>query len=95
METLRTPLLSQETAAPTGWTVEYKNYTSGVVITTEVTSTGWTTPLMNPAAVVTLAVYVTPSTTVNSGAVATQKVTVTSVGDLTKKDVGVMKTTAK
>ena len=81
------------TPAPAGWTVDYKNYTTGTVITTEVTGAGWSTPLMNPNAVITLAVYVTPGTAAVNGSVATQTMTVTSSADATKQDVGVIKTT--
>ena len=80
-------------AAPAGWTVEYKNYSTGAVITSAVTGDGWSTALLNPGAVVTVAVYVTPGSTVNLGAVATQTLTVTSVADASKQDVGIITTT--
>ena len=80
-------------AAPAGWTVEYKNYSTGEIITSAVTGAGWSTVLMNPGTVKTVAVYVTPGATVNVGAVAMQTLTVTSVGDPSKQDVGVINTT--
>lgn len=82
-------------AASAGWTVDYKNYTTGEVITSAVTGTGWVTLTLIPGAVATVAVYVTPGTTISSGAIATQKITATSVGDTTKKDVVVVQTTVK
>ena len=78
-------------AAPVGWTVEYK--LGSTVITGAITTSGWTTPLLNPAATVLITVYVTPSTSVFGGVVATQTVTVTSNGDSSKQDVGVLNTT--
>ena len=81
------------TPAPAGWTVDYKDYGTGTIITGAVTGAGWTTPVVNIGAVLTVAVYVTPGATVTGSAVATQTMTVTSNGDTAKKDVGVMNTT--
>ena len=80
------------TPTPAGWTVEYKNYTTGVVITSEVTGGGWNSPVMKPGALLTLSVSVIPGSTIYGGSNAAQTVTVTSVGDASKKDVGVLKT---
>lgn len=78
-------------AALTGWTVTYN--LGATSITSAVTSTGWTTPVLNPAATLLLTVYVTPGSSVVGGEAATQKVTVTSNGDPTQQDVGIMQTT--
>ena len=81
------------TAVPAGWTVEYKDYTASTVITTAVTSAGWTTPILNPGALLTLAVYVMPGTTLITGAAATQTMTATSSANSARQDVGVLQTT--
>ena len=81
------------TPAPAGWTVEYKNYTTGTVITTEVAGAGWNTPLMNPGTLLTLAVYVTPGSTVAGGAIAEQTIMLASSANPTQQDVGVLRTT--
>ena len=62
-------------------------------ITDALTSTGWTTPVLNPAATLMLTVYVTPSSSAIGGTVATQMVTVTSNSDASKQDTGVLHTT--
>ena len=78
------------TAAPAGWTYDYKDFSAGTSITSAVTGAGWSTPLLKPGALVTLAVYATPAATVSGGAVATQKVTATSSGNPAQQDVGLM-----
>ena len=78
-------------SAPAGWTVTYN--AGATVITGAVTTTGWTTPVLNPAATVLITVYVTPSSKLIGGAVVTQRLTVTSNADPSKQDVGVINTT--
>lgn len=78
-------------SAPSGWTLEYKQ--GSTVITSAVTGVGWTTPVLNPAATVLITVYITPGPAILIAAVAEQTVTVTSSADLTKQDVGIMRTT--
>lgn len=79
-------------AAPDGWTVAYK--AGATLITSDVTTTGWTTPVINVGGNLLITVYVTPTSAVLSGAMATQTITMTSIGDPTKQDVGVIQTTA-
>ena len=81
------------TAAPAGWTYDYKDFSAGTSITSAVTGAGWSTPLLKAGALVTLAVYATPAATIIAGAVATQKVTATSSANPTQRDVGVLQTT--
>ena len=81
------------TSAPAGWSVVYKiNNSNGTVITTDVTGAGWMTPLVNANGLVTVAVYIIPGSTVIGGTTATQTVTVTSNGDASQQDVGVIHT---
>ena len=81
------------TSAPSGWVVDYKNYSNGTVITSAITGAGWTTPVLNPGAVVTIAVYVTPGSSVINGTVATQTLTMSSNVNPTQQDVGMIQTT--
>lgn len=80
------------TAAPVGWTVEYKDSTAGTTITSAITGTGWLTPMLSPGSVATLAVYVTPGATLGADAVATLTVTGVSNTSTTQKDVVVLQT---
>ena len=82
------------TVAPTGWTVVYTNTANGALITDQVCASGWTTPLLAVNGTAKIKVDVTPNVTVSYGAVATQTMTVTSSGDPTKHDVGLIKTSA-
>ena len=80
------------TSASEGWTVEYKDYSTGTDISTSVTGVGWTTPVLNPGAVSTIAVYVTPGATVSADAATSQQVTLTSKTNSSSRDVGLLQT---
>ena len=79
-------------AAPTGWTVVYKNTVNGTLITDQITGSGWTTPVLAVNGTAKVQVDVTPGVTLLGGACATQIMVVTSGGDSSKMDVGIINT---
>ena len=81
------------TPAPAGWTITYKNTSDGSNITSQVTGSGWTTPVLAVNGTAKIQVDVTPSLTVFGGASASQVITVTSTADASKRDVGIVQTT--
>lgn len=80
--------------APSGWSVVYKNTADGSIITDQLTTSGWTTPMLAVNASAKVEVDVTPGQLLTGGTVATQTIRLTSSGDPTKQDVGVLQTTA-
>ena len=79
-------------AAPAGWTYDYKDFSTGTSITTAITGVGWSTPVLKPGALATLAVYAMPDATVSGSTVAAQKVTATSSANPAQQDVGMLQT---